>query len=139
MTGWRARNLAVLTTLFTDGADAINAPAPGDGILVSASRTGAPVLDWHGRALDSRRDPVRAAEVAAADVDADVVVVLGLGTGYLVEALLERGVTVAAVVDASAVISAALDARDLATCWRAYQWLHWNHSRSLADWPSCAR
>jgi spore maturation protein CgeB len=113
MTAWRALNLASLTTLFTDSAVAARDPAQGDGILVGTATSGAAVLDWHGRALDSRRDPVRAATAAAAGVGADVVVVLGLGTGYLVDALLARGIRVAAVVDATAVISAALDARDL--------------------------
>ena len=76
MTGWRDRNLAALTTLFTDSANTIQTAAPRDGILVTTARSGATVLDWHGRALDSRRDPVQAASVAAADVASDVVVVL---------------------------------------------------------------
>ena len=113
MTTWRAHNLELLTTLFTDPDQAIRAVAPGAGLLVTTARTGAPVLEWQGRALDSRRDPLRAAEAAAAEVEADVVVVLGLATGYLVEGLIARGVVVAAVVDAAAVIAAALDVRDL--------------------------
>jgi len=113
MTPLRAGNLRALTYLFAEAGAAIGAAAPHDGIRVTTARSGAPVLTWEGRALDSRRDPAQAAASAASSVAADVVVVLGFGTGYLVEALLARGVTVAAVVDASAVLSAALDARDL--------------------------
>jgi spore maturation protein CgeB len=113
MTSLRTANLGALTYLFTEAGGTIGDSARNDGIRVITARSGAPVLEWEGRALDSRRDPAQAAASAASDVAADVVVVLGFGTGYLVEALLARGVTVAAVVDASAVLSAALDARDL--------------------------
>jgi len=113
MSAVRAANLAALTSLFTDDRERIRASAPGAGISVATATAGHAVLDWNGRALDSRRDPVRAAVSAAADVSAPAVIVAGLGGGYFVEALRARGVRVAAVVDHAAVIDAACGARDM--------------------------
>jgi spore maturation protein CgeB len=115
MSDLRGRNQAALTSLFTDDLERVRAGAPGAGISVVPAKSGAVVLDWGGRALDSRRDPVRAAASAAAETSSPVVVVAGFGGGYLVEALRARGIQVAAVVDHAAVFDAAMGARDLST------------------------
>lgn len=98
-------------------AAAIVAGARGDPapqVRAIAAADGAPVLEVGGRALDSRREPRRAAERQAAGVDRPTVIVAGLGTGYLAEALLDRGVAVAAIIEPDAsVLAAAMRARDL--------------------------
>ena len=73
-----AANLAALTSLFTDDSVRLRAGAPGAGISVTTATSGGVVLEWSGRALDSRRDPKRAAAVAASDVTASTVVIAGL-------------------------------------------------------------
>ena len=113
MTGWASRNRAAMTSLYADDLARLEAPAPDAGISTVAATSGAIVLQWSGRALDSRRDPVRAAEAVASSAPAGPVVLAGLGGGYLLQALHARGVQVAAVVDHACVIAAALDARDL--------------------------
>lgn len=75
---------------------------------------GRPVLERAGRALDSRRDPRGQADVEAAAVDAPRVVLAGLGTGYLAQALIDRGVDLAAiVVDRPESLAAAMQIVDL--------------------------
>jgi spore maturation protein CgeB len=108
-----AKNLEGLTSLSPCTADLVRRAAPGDGVATVIAQSGDPVLVAGGRALDSRRDPVSAAERVAADSRAAAVVVLGLGGGYLAEALMRRGISVTAVVEHSAIIGAALRARDL--------------------------
>jgi spore maturation protein CgeB len=113
MSRWREPNRAAMTSLFPECAPRVDAAAQASGILTIRATTGVPVLEWDGRALDSRRDPIAAADRAASEVQGHPVVVVGLGTGYLLEALLARGVRVAAVVDRAAVLAAAMAARDL--------------------------
>ncbi len=76
--------------------------------------SGDAVVELGRRALDSRRDPREAAERAASAVSDKRVVVAGFGTGYLVEALVCRGIEIVAVVESSPqVLAAAMCARDL--------------------------
>ncbi len=107
------RNLAILRSRVPDtAARVLEAVARCDVASTARAATGEPVLELHGRPLDSRRRPREVAEAAAAEVTAGRVVVLGLGTGYFVDALRRGGVVVAAVVERAAVIAGALRARD---------------------------
>ncbi|HEX7085433.1 MAG TPA: DUF3880 domain-containing protein [Vicinamibacterales bacterium] len=107
-------NLAILRSRVPDtAARVLEIIAGGDVPSTAPAATGEPVLELHGRPLDSRRRPREVAEAAAADVTAARVVLLGLGTGYFAEALRRRGVVVAAVVERAAVIAGVLRARDL--------------------------
>lgn len=107
------RNLAALSSLSSATATRVAALAPGDGISVAISASGQPVLVAHGRALDSRRDPVSAAQQVAAGVSVSRVGLLGLGSGYLAEALSDRGIAIGAIVERASVIAAACRLRDL--------------------------
>ncbi|MFP5378361.1 MAG: glycosyltransferase [Vicinamibacteria bacterium] len=114
MTSLYLHNLAALRTRSPEAARLVEAVEQSGAVRVAASSTGEPVLEVGGRALDSRREPRRAAERAAAAVDTAAVAVAGLGTGYFVEALEARDIAVAAIVDADpAVVAAAMRARDL--------------------------
>ncbi len=85
-----------------------------DSVVEATSTTGRPILERAGRALDSRRDPAAAAEAQAASVAAPRVVLAGFGTGYLAEALLGRGIDVAAIVaDRPGSLAAAMRVRDI--------------------------
>ncbi|MDP1569114.1 MAG: glycosyltransferase [Vicinamibacterales bacterium] len=110
-------NLAALRVRSPETARLIEGLEGPAGVTVTGAATGAPVLEIAGRALDSRRDPVRAAERSAAAVTSDPVVVAGLAGGYFIEALEARGLTVAGVIEGEpAVLAAAMRARDL-TAW----------------------
>ena len=113
-------------TLFEDNLRALAARSPStaavvadagsDGpYVVTVASSGDPIVECGGRALDSRRDPAGAARRDAAPVTAaHAVVVAGLGTGYFADALRERGVRVAVIVEANAMgLAAAMRARDL--------------------------
>jgi spore maturation protein CgeB len=110
---WLRRNLEIAGILPPGARASLDAAARHVGYSVVTSRSGDPVLEWNGRALDSRRDPAAAARSAAAEVSTSPVVVIGLGGGYLVEALLDRGIAVAGVVDTTDALAAALASRDL--------------------------
>jgi spore maturation protein CgeB len=72
---------------------------PNDGTYaIESTASGLPIVTCGGRTLDSRRDPVRSAEQAASECPTDRVVLLGVGTGYLADALETRGIDVGAVV-----------------------------------------
>jgi len=100
------RNLAALTSLSSATGARVAALAPGDGISVAISTSGHPILVADGRSFDSRRHPVSAAQQAAAGVSGSPVAVLGLGSGYLAEALLERGVEIGAIVERASATTA---------------------------------
>jgi spore maturation protein CgeB len=110
---WYAENLAALTSLSPRTAALMEQAAQDGGISGTTAQTGDPILEWDGRALDSRRNPRAAAQSAAADVDAEAVVLLGCGSAYVADALEARGVTVAAIVERGAVLAAGLHSRDL--------------------------
>jgi len=108
------RNLAILRSRVPEtAARVLEAIARGDVPSTVPAATGDPLLELHGRPLDSRRRPREVAEAAAADVTTARVVVLGLGTGYFADALRQRGVALAAVVERASVIAGAIRARDL--------------------------
>jgi spore maturation protein CgeB len=106
-------NLAMLASISSDLASAVRRTAPSVAITTEVSRTGVPVLAFNGRALDSRRDPVSAAEHAASHVSSRRVVLFGLGGGYLAETLISRGIAVVAIVEQVDIVRAALSVRDL--------------------------
>ncbi len=107
-------NLAALAMRSPDTARLVSAVVPTGDVRAVSAASGALVLEQGGRALDSRRDPVAAAARQAAEVSAARVVVAGLGSGYLADALGARGIAVAAIVEPSLdVVVAALHARDL--------------------------
>ena len=113
MSTWTDANLAALTSFSAVGAAQFRDVAQDDGFSVSRSRSGHPIVELAGRALDSRRDPREAARAAALAVADSPVAVVGFGGGYLVEALLERGIAVAAVIDTAEALLAAFASRDL--------------------------
>ncbi len=114
-----AHNLEALESLSPEAAARVRA-ADVSGIVPATAASGAVILEDEGRALDSRRDPVAAAERLAGSVTADHVVLIGFGSGYVAEALLRRGVHVAAVIDAAPrTLAAAMRARDLSPVLRA--------------------
>jgi spore maturation protein CgeB len=83
-------------------------------IEIRVAADGSPILQYGGRALDSRREPRKAAERQAQGVECSTAIVAGFGAGYLVEALLDRGIAVAAILEPDArVLAAAMRARDL--------------------------
>lgn len=110
---WLDANIAAMTSISPRTAARLETVANDVGLTVTAVAGGRPVLEWDGRALDSRRDPLAAAERAAANIRTGPVVVLGFGSGYFVEALLASGVSVAAVVEREVILRAALSVRDL--------------------------
>jgi spore maturation protein CgeB len=90
-----------------------SAESTGD-IRVVRAAGGEAVLERAGRALDSRRQPVESAERQAAETPGASTVVVGLGSGYLAEALVRRPVAVTAIVESDpAIVRAAMEARDL--------------------------
>jgi len=107
-------NARALANRSPETARALDAAGADDRYAVTPAASGDPVVEWNGRALDSRRDPVRTARQAASEVAGDRVVVLGLGGGYLAEAIQEQGRTIGAIVvpDAGA-LRVALSARPL--------------------------
>lgn len=107
-----AANLAAMASLSAETIDRIRRVAPGDVPPPDRSNTGLPVVSVGGRPLDSRRDPVSVAERAASEVRDQRIVLLGMGTGYLLDALQRRGIEVAAVVERADVLRGALSARD---------------------------
>jgi spore maturation protein CgeB len=108
-------NLRALEERSPEAAARVRRATPDPALRVVRAASGLPVLEAGGRALDSLREPDGTAARLAGRVEAgDRIVVAGLGTGYLAEALVRRGLTVVAVVEASpAVLAAAMDARDL--------------------------
>jgi len=109
-------NARALANRSPETARALDDTGADDRYAVTTAASGDPVVEWNGRALDSRRDPIRAARQVASEVAGDRVVVFGLGGGYLAEAIQEQGRTVGAIVapDAGA-LKAALSARALDT------------------------
>ena len=105
-------NARALADRSPEVALALEAAGADDRYTVTAAASGDRVIEWNGRALDSRRDPVRAAREAASIATGDRVVLFGLGAGYLAEAILEQGRTIGAIVvpDVGA-LRAALSAR----------------------------
>jgi spore maturation protein CgeB len=113
-------NLAALESRSPRTAEAVLAVAADGAVRWVPASSGEPVVELGTRALDSRRDPVAAAERAAAGVARDRVVVAGFGSGYFVEALRRRGIDVAAIVETGpAILAAAMQARDLRPVLRA--------------------
>ena len=108
-----ATNLAAMTSLSSGTADRLRNLAPGVGVTAISSTSGHPVLLADGRALDSRRNPVSAAQQAVSGCIARNVALLGLGTGYVAEALLERGIGIGAVIERLDVLAAAMRVLDL--------------------------
>ena len=107
-------NLAALSLRSPEVATRVRHAGPSARYRAVTAVSGQPVLEVDGRALDSRRQPVATAERAVARLEADSVVVVGLGTGYLADACLRRQLRVAALVEASPEpLGAAMRARDL--------------------------
>jgi spore maturation protein CgeB len=109
-------NLAALERKSPATARRIEAAAgqASDAFSVATASDGSAVVLQDGRPLDSRRDPRGSARRLAADTHETRVVVLGLGTGYFAEALLEAGVALAAIVDSHpGRVLAAMRARDI--------------------------
>ncbi len=107
-------NLAALAGRSPSVVEAVRSARAGQAVRTLQAASGAPILERDGGVLESRRDPVAAADRIAEGVGSDAVVVAGFGTGYLAEALRRRGVTVVAVVDAGpANLAAAMSVRDL--------------------------
>jgi spore maturation protein CgeB len=106
-------NLAAMTSISSHTASRLRDMAPGVGVTAVSSASGHPVLLADGRALDSRRDPVSAAQQAVSGCIARNVALLGLGSGYVAEALLERGIRIGAVIERLDVLAAAMRVRDL--------------------------
>ena len=107
-------NLAALSLRSPEVATRVRHAGPSARYRAVAAVSGEPVLEVDGRALDSRRQPAATAARAVAQLDAESVVVVGLGTGYLADACLRRQLRVGAVVEASSErLGAAMRARDL--------------------------
>ena len=114
MTSTYDANLEALRARSPEAADLVDRTTGDPDHAIVRSATGRSVLERHGRALDSRRDPVAAARTQAATCRNGRVLVAGLGTGYLAEALVDHGRAVTAiVVDCPASVIAAMRARDL--------------------------
>jgi spore maturation protein CgeB len=109
-----AANHEALAARSPDVARLVARPA-GDGPFRPASAAnGEPIVEFHGRPLESRRAPADAARRQAESVVGGTLVLVGFGCGYLAEALLDAGRHVAAIVESdSAALAAALAARDL--------------------------
>jgi spore maturation protein CgeB len=108
-----AANLAAMTSLSSHTACRLRNLAPSVGVTAVSSTSGHPVLLADGRALDSRRNPVSAAQQAVSGCIARHVALFGLGTGYVAEALIERGIGIGAVIERLDVLAAAMRVRDL--------------------------
>lgn len=107
-------NLAALRIRSPETAALVDRSSGDIDHTIVRTTSGLSVLERHGRALDSRRDPVAAARVQATDCPEGRVLVAGLGTGFLVEALVDGGRAVAGVVvEDPASLVAAMRARDL--------------------------
>ena len=110
------RNLAALRRRSPRTAEAVRAVRGTGVVTVTHGTRGDVILEVAGKALDSRRDPHASADRSASTVTAERVVVVGFGAGYLTEALVRRGIRVAAVVEPSPdVLAAAMTSRDLET------------------------
>lgn len=89
--------------------------APRDpAISTVPSRSGAPVPRLHGRALHSAYQPEReSAAFAEGTRPGDTVVVFGFGFGYHLDALARCGARVIVVEPSAAMLTAAMEAREL--------------------------
>ncbi len=113
-------NLEALRATSPETARLVATVVPSGGVRVVSSTAGLPVLEQGSRALDSRRDPAGTAARQAATVTADRVTVAGLGSGYLAEAVMARGIHLAGIIEPSAdVLAAAMRARDLQRLFQA--------------------
>ncbi len=98
MTDLFQSNVNALRQHSPELAAAVEAQPHDDRYVVETAASGLPIVTCAGRALDSRRDPARGAEQAASECPAGRVVLLGIGTGYLADALAARGVDIGAIV-----------------------------------------
>ena len=120
MTTCFEQNCEALASRSAATAAAVRAAGPDSAFGVMTAASGEPVVERNGRALDGRRSPSDEARRQAATITADRVVVAGFGSGYFVEALLERGIEVTAVIEADAAcLAAAMRARDFDRLFRA--------------------
>jgi spore maturation protein CgeB len=107
-------NLAALLERSPETGRRVEASPVLRGFGIASSADGGAIVEQGGHPLESRRAPVEAARRQAAAVPFPRVAVAGIGAGYLVEALFERGVEVAAIVeDGTDALVAAMSARDL--------------------------
>jgi spore maturation protein CgeB len=115
MTDLFRSNLAALRRHSPELAAALASQPHDDRYAIERAASGLPIVTCCGRALDSRRDPVRGADQAASECRGGPVVLLGVGTGYVADALESRGIAIGALVvpDAGALASW-LRARDVA-------------------------
>jgi spore maturation protein CgeB len=98
MTDLLRANLTALRRHSPELAAALELQA-GDGrYAIETAVSGQPIVTYGGRALDSRRDPVRSADQAASECPTGRVVLLGIGAGHLADALEARGIEIGAVV-----------------------------------------
>lgn len=109
-----AENLRALGLRSPDVAAALEPLAGLGEFSVSTGVAGHSTVDLHGRPLDSRRDPHGSARRQVSAIEPGPVVVVGLGGGYLVEALLDTHHPVTAIVESRLeAIAAAMHARDV--------------------------
>ena len=114
MTERLAQNLAALARLSPEMAALVGQRGVDPAMGQATTLDRRPVLEIAGRALDSRRDPRGQAAAEAAAVDAPRVVLAGFGTGYLAEALIDRGIDLATIiVDRPESLAGAMVALDL--------------------------
>ncbi|HYE84932.1 MAG TPA: glycosyltransferase [Vicinamibacterales bacterium] len=114
MASWFQQNCEALAARSPVTAAAVEAARADTAFSVRLSASGDPVVERDGRTLDGRRDPAADARRAAQAVTADRVAVAGFGSGYFCEALVERGIQVALIVEPDAgCLAAAMSARDL--------------------------
>jgi spore maturation protein CgeB len=107
-------NLAALRERSPEAAEAVAHACRDAGTCTVQTLSGEAVLVRDGRALDSRRDPASAAARQVEPVHEPSVVLAGLGSGYVAEALLRRGIEIGAVIESDAgVVRAAMESRDL--------------------------
>lgn len=113
--GLFARNLTALRQRSPRTADRLPDPSSSRCEIRTAAN-GAPVLAIDGRPLDSLRDPAASALRSASPPAEGAAVVVGLASGYVVDALIARGVAVAAIVaDPPEALATLMTARDLTT------------------------
>lgn len=107
-------NLRALEECSPEVAMRVQAVPPHAGYEAVAASDGAPIVLRDGLPLESRRAPAEAARRQVQAVTADAVVVVGLGAGYLPEALMAAGHRVVAIVESRPeAVAAAARARDL--------------------------
>ena len=92
-----AKNLASLDLRFPDAAAWLRSEQPTDAISVLTAPGGLPVLSFRGQSLAHKEKPVRGGESWAEQVlntpryrDAQELIVIGIGSGYHLDALLGR-------------------------------------------------